>query len=132
MLKRMEIDMNPYTLYPLTNRRSAAIDNPIGVEVSTAVYQAVDAVITGSARLAGAIARWRKRRRAIAELSQLSDHMLKDIGVARGDIRSLVDGLRDAPKPRSAGSPHLVAANPPARSAPTAVANDNVAGGIAA
>lgn len=131
MLKRMEIDMNPYTLYPLTNRRSAAIDNPIGVEVSTAVYQAVDAVITGSARLAGAIARWRKRRRAIAELSQLSDHMLKDIGVTRGEIGNRVDGLLDAPKPRSAG-PRLVAANAPARSVPTAAANDNVAGGIAA
>ena len=128
----MEIDMNPYTLYPLTNRRSAATDSAVGMELSTAVYQAVDAVATGAARLAGAIAGWRKRRRAIAELSRLSDHMLKDIGVARGEIGNLVDGLLDAPKVRPAGSPRLVAANTPARSAPTAAANDDVAGGIAA
>ncbi len=120
--------MNPYTLYPLTNQRSAVIDSPIGVEVSTAVYQAVDAVITGAARLTGAIARWNKRRQAVAELSQLSDHMLKDIGVARGDIRAVVDGLLDVPKARPAGRPHLVAANASARLAPTAAANDNVAG----
>ncbi len=128
MLKRMEIDMNPYTLYPLTDQRSAAIDSPIGVEVSIAAYQAIDALATGAARLTSAIARWRERRRSIAELSRLSDHMLKDIGVSRGEIRAVVDGLLDAPKARPAGRPHLVAANASARLAPTAAANDNVAG----
>jgi uncharacterized protein YjiS (DUF1127 family) len=128
MLKRMEIDMNPYTLYPLSNQRSAALNSPVGVEVSIAAYQAVDALVTGATRLAGAIGRWRRRHRAVTELSGLSNHMLKDIGVARGEIRAVVDGLLDAPKARPAGRPHLVAANAPASPIPAAAANDNVAG----
>lgn len=120
--------MNPYTLYPLTNQRSVTVDSPIGVEVSIAAYQAVDALVTGGARLAGAIARWRNRRRAIGELSRLSDHMLKDIGVARGDIRDVVDGLLDAPEARPVRVPRLVAANPPARPTAAPTTNDNVTG----
>ena len=128
MLKRMEIDMNPYNLYPLSDRVGALVDGGIGLKASVAAYQAVDAVITGATRLAGTLARWRERRRSVAELSRLSDHMLKDIGVSRGEIRAAVDGLLDAPKARPAGRPHLVAANASARLAPTAAANDNVAG----
>ena len=36
---------------------------------------------------------WRKRRIAIRELSALNDHTLKDIGLHRGQIPSVVDGL---------------------------------------
>ena len=36
MLKRMEIDMNPYTLFPLTERRVAAAVLAIIVEFSEA------------------------------------------------------------------------------------------------
>ncbi len=126
MLKRMEIDMNPYNLYPLSDRVGAPVDGGIGLKASIAVYQAVDAVITGATRLAGAIARWDKCRRAIGELSRLSDHMLKDIGIARGEIRAAVHGLLDAPKARPAGRPHLVAANASAQ--PAVAANDNVTG----
>lgn len=35
----------------------------------------------------------RIRRRSINELSQLSDHMLSDIGITRGEIESVVDTL---------------------------------------
>ena len=128
MLKRMETDMNPYSLYPLTSQKSAVIDDPIGAEVSIAAYQAIDALVTGAARLAGPFTRWQKRRRAVAELSRLSDHMLRDIGIERGEIRDVVDGLLNAPKVRPAGRPHLVAANASAQPVLTAAANDNVTG----
>ncbi len=35
--------------------------------------------------------RWQKRRKAIAELGALDDHMLRDIGISRGSIRERVD-----------------------------------------
>ncbi len=35
--------------------------------------------------------RWQKRRKAIAELAALDNHMLRDIGISRGSIRELVD-----------------------------------------
>ncbi len=35
--------------------------------------------------------RWHQRRKAITELSALSDRTLRDIGVSRGSIRELVD-----------------------------------------
>jgi uncharacterized protein YjiS (DUF1127 family) len=37
--------------------------------------------------LLAALARWRRYRRTIAELEQLDDRALKDLGIARGDIR---------------------------------------------
>ena len=104
------------------------VDRSVVLEVGIAACRGAEAIAADVAGLAGAIARWRVRRRAVAEMSRLSNHMLKDIGVARGDIRNLVDGLLDAPKARPAGRPRLVAANPPAHSAPTVAANDNVAG----
>ncbi len=35
--------------------------------------------------------RWHKRRKAIAELGALDNHMLRDIGIRRGSIREVVD-----------------------------------------
>lgn len=45
----------------------------------------------GGVALARAIRRWQRRRAAIRELESLSDRTLNDIGVVRGQIRSLVD-----------------------------------------
>lgn len=42
---------------------------------------------------ASAFTTWNRRRRAIAELRGLSDAQLKDIGIARADIPSLVDDM---------------------------------------
>ncbi len=39
---------------------------------------------------------WRKHRLAIRELERLDDHLLADIGLARGRTRSGIDGLRGA------------------------------------
>ncbi|MFQ5935896.1 MAG: DUF1127 domain-containing protein [Acidiferrobacterales bacterium] len=36
---------------------------------------------------------WRKRRTAIRELRALDDHTLKDIGLSRSQIPSVVEGL---------------------------------------
>ncbi len=66
--------MNPYTLFPLNAQRASAITGPIGAV----------------ANFAGAITKWHKRNKAIRELSALSDHLLKDIGISRGEIRAVV------------------------------------------
>ncbi len=42
-------------------------------------------------------AKWRRRRKAIADLRALSDRSLADIGIERSEIRSVVmSGSRDA------------------------------------
>jgi uncharacterized protein YjiS (DUF1127 family) len=43
------------------------------------------------------LGRYRRRRRAIAELRSLDDRMLRDIGVLRGDIPALVRSLESEP-----------------------------------
>ncbi len=49
---------------------------------------------------------WRKRRLAIRELERLDEHLLADIGLDRGQIRFVIDGLADAPA-RPAREPGL-------------------------
>jgi uncharacterized protein YjiS (DUF1127 family) len=39
-----------------------------------------------------AIADWRRRERAYAELMALDDHSLADIGIRRSDIRAICEG----------------------------------------
>ncbi len=49
---------------------------------------------------------WRKRRLAIRELERLDEHLLADIGLDRGQIRFVIDGLAAAPA-RPAREPGL-------------------------
>ena len=44
--------------------------------------------------LVNTFATWYQRRKAIAELSALSDTTLADIGIERGQIATIVDGLQ--------------------------------------
>ncbi len=91
--------MNLYTLFPLNAQRASAITGPI------------DAVANFAGAIAGAITKWHKRNKAIRELSALSDHLLKDIGISRSEIRGVVfdvDAMLTAPEPRRARTPFVL------------------------
>ena len=105
--------MNLYTFFPLNAQRASAITGPIG------------AVANFAGAIAGAITNWHKRNKAIRELSALSDRLLKDIGISRGEIRAVVDAMLTAPEPRRAARPGLVAAHSSVPSAHPAPAKDN-------
>ena len=123
--------MNPNTLYPLTARRGATITGEIDEGASVAAYRAVNSAAAAVGRVARAIVRRHRRNKSIRELSALSDHMLKDIGISRGEIRAAVDAIRDAPAAQPAGGPRLIAERSATATARQAPANGN-ADGIAA
>lgn len=113
--------MNPYTLYPLTNNRAAAYHAGLAGELSIAAYKAIEALSAAWAW----IDRGKRRNSAIGELSRLSDHMLEDIGITRGEIRDVVEAMLDAPEPRPADRTPVANAPPFAAPASLAAANDN-------
>jgi len=65
-----------------------------------AVHQIFAGAGRGLARVYHKYRRWQRRRAAIRELSGLSDQILQDIGLVRGDIRTVVDDMLDG-KPES-------------------------------
>ncbi|MFQ6023395.1 MAG: DUF1127 domain-containing protein [Acidiferrobacterales bacterium] len=80
-------------------------------------------VIALTRRSLAALRRWQRRRTSIRALEALSDWQLKDIGVARGDIRAIVEQQLGAGSPTRAtssrsGAEALI-------STPQAVANDD-------
>ena len=79
------------------------------------------------ARAVAGLARARRRRAAIDELAVLDDRNLKDIGLSRGDIPSVVSELLDsAPRTRIRTLPRQHAAASAAGFAPApAAGNDN-------
>ena len=79
------------------------------------------------ARAVASLARARRRRAAINELAALDDRNLKDIGLSRGDIPSVVSELLDsAPRTRIRTLPRQHAAASAAGVAHTpAAGNDN-------
>jgi uncharacterized protein YjiS (DUF1127 family) len=57
--------------------------------------------------------RWRRHRHAIAALQALDARMLKDIGITRSEITSVVSGLgRDASRRTTTAAPKASAALP--------------------
>ncbi len=82
--------MNPHTQLPRLSRR---IDGDRNRGIPTLVRRVL-------ADIGGGV--WRRRRAAVGELSVLNDHMLKDIGLHRSEIRSVVELLRPAERTFSA------------------------------
>ncbi len=92
--------------------------------ISVYAYKAVNAVAESVANAVGAVRAWRARNAAIGDLSLLNDHLLKDIGIHRSEIRAVVNGMLSRPPARSdrlSPALHVAAATDRARPA----ANDN-------
>ena len=64
---------------------------------------ALRAVGRGIRRVTAPWGRWRQRRAAIRQLNALPDYLLKDIGIDRGRIPTVVDG--DSPSTSPGASP---------------------------
>ena len=111
--------MNPYTILPLSNR--PRVNGPLDEALSVYVYKAVTAVAEWVANTVNAVRAWHTRHAAIGELSRLNDHLLKDIGIDRSEIRTVVDGMLRRPPPSDRLSPSLHVTAGRARPA----ANDN-------
>ncbi len=115
--------MNPYMILPRSNKPVG--NGPVDEAISVTAYRAVNAVAELVENTVDAVRAWRQRRAAIAELSRLNDHLLKDIGIDRNEIRAVVNGMLSrpsAPAHRSAPALHAVSAHDPAR---PAADNDN-------
>ena len=65
------------------------LEKPIAVHAGQSV-SAIGRAIVGAFE---GFKRWRTRQASIRELSALNDHMLRDIGIHRSEIRSVVGGL---------------------------------------
>ncbi len=91
--------MNPYTILPGSNKPAA--NGPIGDAISVYAYKALTAVAESVANAVGTVRAWRARNAAIGDLSRLNDHLLKDIGIHRSEIRTAVNGMLSRPPARS-------------------------------
>ncbi len=87
---------------------------------------AVNAVAGWLEDIVRAVRTWRTRRAALYELSRLNDHLLRDIGIHRGEIRAVVDHILSRPPVSGrCPAPDLRVAADAAR--PAAVRHDDLA-----
>ncbi len=113
--------MSPYALYPLNNQRTVSHHTGLAGELSIAAYKAVEAI----SAVWNWIDRKYKQNRSIRELSRLDDHVLKDIGVRRDDIREVVEAMLTAPAVRPVAPPPVQVVRPAPRPELTVADNDN-------
>ena len=113
--------MNPYMILPRLN--TPAANGPVDAAISVYVYKAVNGIAESVANAVGAVRTWNARHAAVRDLSRLDDHLLKDIGIHRSEIRAAVNGMLSRPPARSdrlSPTVHVAAAD---RARPAA--NDN-------
>ena len=121
MLNRMETLMIPYALYPLTNKQAVSNHTGLVGEGSSIAYKVVEAIETAATW----IVRSYRRNSAIRELSRLDDHMLKDIGIHRGEIRYVVESRLDAPVVHQDARPRAQSVRPATKTELPVADNDN-------
>ena len=91
--------MNPYAQFPFIGQASNAsrqeavsdVHAMPGLWISRLAYRAIDFLWDAGRLLIAAHRAHSKRRRAIYQLSGLDDGTLKDIGLHRSEIRSVVE-----------------------------------------
>jgi uncharacterized protein YjiS (DUF1127 family) len=75
------------------------------VAILTPVRSAAERAVAAAGRRWRAYATWRERRRAVKELSGLEDRMLKDMGLHRSEIESVVYGSNASRQPEATVAP---------------------------
>ena len=91
---------------------SISVKPPAGAELRHAARRLVlggawRACADAVARVAALHRRRRRINRTVAALSPLSDHLLKDIGIHRSQIRSIAHSGRDLPRDQVSDPPGL-------------------------
>ena len=86
-------------LYASTSPQSASSSSAVaharrGAQAMVLAFMA-SAVVAAPVKLVAAVAERRRMARATAQLEALSDHVLADIGIDRGDIARVVRCGRD-------------------------------------
>lgn len=91
--------MNPYAHFPFIGQPSKAGQHQVGhsqavgpdLWISSLAYHGIEALWAAGQGVANSLRAYRDRRRAIDQLTGLDDGALKDIGLHRSEIRSVVE-----------------------------------------
>jgi uncharacterized protein YjiS (DUF1127 family) len=88
---------------PAPSKKKEMIMSSTFLQTETSDWSDTGSTKTGLARrLIVAVGKWREKRRALAELSSLDDRMLRDIGLDRSEITSVLSDRTGERRIRSA------------------------------